>query len=51
VPIPSLTSAEAMAAARRLLDHGRQVYAAARRVETRELVAALGVVRDRDGSR
>jgi transcriptional regulator with XRE-family HTH domain len=59
VPIPSLTSAEAfdsgvmlgMAAAWRLLDHGRQVYAAARRVETRELVAALGVVRDRDGSR
>jgi transcriptional regulator with XRE-family HTH domain len=54
VPIPSLTSAEAFdsgvalgaAAARRLLDHGRQAYAAARRVESPELVAALDVIRD-----
>ena len=54
VPIPSLTSAEAFdsgmalgaVAARRLLDHGRQAYAAARRVESPELVAALDVIRD-----
>ncbi len=55
VPIPSLTSHEAFdsgvtlgaAAAIRLLDHGRQAYAAARRVETIEDVAALDVLRDR----
>lgn len=55
VPIPSLTSAEAfdsgvllgMMAARRLLDHGRQAYAAARRVETPEQVTELTVIRDR----
>ncbi|HUY45501.1 MAG TPA: helix-turn-helix transcriptional regulator [Streptosporangiaceae bacterium] len=48
VPIPSLTSHEAFdsgvifgpAVAARLLDHGRQAYAAARRVET------LGEIRD-----
>ena len=42
VPIPSLTSHEAFdsgvvfgpAAAARLVDHGRQAYAAARRIET-----------------
>lgn len=59
VPIPSLTSAEAFdsgvmlgpAAAMRLLDHGRQVYAAARRVETPGQVAALDVIRDRGSSR
>lgn len=59
VPIPSLTSAEAFdsgmalgaMAARRLLDHGRQAYAASRRVESPDLVAALEVVRDRGGSR
>lgn len=57
VPIPSLTSAEDFdsgvllgpVAARRLLDHGRQAYAAARRVETPALVAELGVVKDRGG--
>lgn len=59
VPIPSLTSAEAFdsgvllgpVAARRLLDHGRQAYAAARRVERRELVSGLGVVKDRGEAR
>ena len=59
VPIPSLTSAEAFdsgmalgaAAARRLLDHGRQAYAASRREESRDLVAALDVIRDRDAAR
>lgn len=59
VPIPSLTSAEAFdsgvslgaVAARRLLDHGRQAYAAARRVESPELVAALDVIRDLGASR
>jgi len=53
VPIPSLTSAEAFdsgvalgaVAARRLLDHGRQAYAASRRVESAEPIAALEVVR------
>ncbi|WP_211267256.1 helix-turn-helix transcriptional regulator [Nonomuraea candida] len=51
VPIPSLTSHEAFDSgvvlgsepATRLLDHGRQVYAAARRVETAEELSALGV--------
>lgn len=55
VPIPSLTSHEAFdsgvllgtAAAARLLDHGRQAYAAARRVETVENVTALDVLRER----
>ena len=55
VPIPSLTSHEAFdsgvvlgeAAAARLLDHGRQAYAAARRVETVEDVTALDVLRER----
>jgi transcriptional regulator with XRE-family HTH domain len=59
VPIPSLTSAEDFdsgvllgpAAARRLLDHGRQAYAAARRVETPALVTELGVVKDRGEAR
>ncbi len=59
VPIPSLTSAEAFdsgmalggTAAWRLLDHGRQAYAASRRVESRELLAALDVIRDRSGGR
>jgi hypothetical protein len=55
VPIPSLTSHEAFdsgvvlgaAAAARLLDHGRQAYAAARRVEAVEDVTALEVLRER----
>jgi hypothetical protein len=55
VPIPSLTSHEAFdcgialgaVAAVRLLDHGRQAYAAARKIETLESVAALDVVRER----
>lgn len=55
VPIPSLTSAEAFdsgvmlgpAAARRLLDHGRQAYAGARRVETPQQVGELDVIRHR----
>jgi transcriptional regulator with XRE-family HTH domain len=55
VPIPSLTSAEAFdsgialgqVTAMRLLDHGRQVYAGARRVETPEQVGELEVLRDR----
>ncbi len=58
VPIPSLTSAEAFdsgvalgtAAARRLLDHGRQAYAAARRVESPQQVAELAVIRDQGAS-
>ena len=49
VPIPSLTSHEAFdsavvlgaAAAARLLDHGRQAYAAARRIETAEEIRDL----------
>ena len=49
VPIPSLTSADAFdsgvllgaGAARRLIDHARQCYAAARRVETPAAVQAL----------
>jgi hypothetical protein len=59
VPIPSLTSAEAFdpgmalgpLAARRLLDHGRQAYAASRRVESPDLVAALEVIRERSAAR
>jgi hypothetical protein len=55
VPIPSLTSHEAFdsgivlgaAAATRLLDHGRQAYAAARRIETAEDVTTLEVLRER----
>jgi transcriptional regulator with XRE-family HTH domain len=55
VPIPSLTSHEAFdcgvalgsAAAARLLDHGRQAYAAARRIETTAGVSALDVLRER----
>jgi hypothetical protein len=55
VPIPSLTSHESFdtgvalgpAAAARLLDHGRQAYAAARRVESVEDITALQVLRGR----
>lgn len=55
VPIPSLTSHESFdsgvmlgpAAAARLLDHGRQAYAAARRVESAEDITALQVLRER----
>jgi hypothetical protein len=55
VPIPSLTSHEAFdcgvvlgpVAAARLLDHGRQAYAAARQVETVEQVSVLDVLRER----
>jgi len=55
VPVPSLTSHEAFDSgvvlgpvpAARLLDHGRQAYAAARRVETIEDVTALEVLRER----
>ncbi|MCM3884614.1 helix-turn-helix transcriptional regulator [Frankia sp. R82] len=58
VPIPSLTSHEAFdsgvllgrAAAARLLDHGRQAYAAARRVESAGEVTALDVLRERRAS-
>lgn len=54
VPIPSLTSHESFdcgialgaAAALRLLDHGRQAYAAARKVETLEDIARLDVLRE-----
>jgi len=54
IPIPSLTSHEAFDcgivlgadAALRLLDHGRQAYAAARKVETLEDVATLDVLRE-----
>ncbi|WP_329431075.1 hypothetical protein OG339_48800 (plasmid) [Streptosporangium sp. NBC_01495] len=53
IPIPSLTSHEAFdsgivvgpAPASRLLDHGRQAYAAARRIETVQQVRDLDVVR------
>lgn len=59
VPIPSLTSAEAFdsgvalgaVAARRLIDHGRQAYAASRRVESAELIAALEIARERGAGR
>ncbi|MFI0793044.1 helix-turn-helix transcriptional regulator [Micromonospora rubida] len=55
VPIPSLTSHEAFDSgvllgagpASRLLDHGRQAYAAARRIETLDDVEALDVLRER----
>ncbi|MEV7008702.1 helix-turn-helix transcriptional regulator [Streptosporangium sp. NPDC051022] len=54
VPIPSLTSHEAFdsglllgaAAAVRLLDHGRQTYAAARRIETARQISELEVLRE-----
>lgn len=54
VPIPSLTSHEAFdsgvvlgaAPATRLLDHGRQAYAASHRVETIEQVERLQVLRE-----
>jgi hypothetical protein len=57
VPIPSLTSHEAFdsgvvfgpAVAARLVDHGRQVYAAARRIETLAEVRGLRVVKDDEG--
>jgi transcriptional regulator with XRE-family HTH domain len=56
VPIPSLTSHEAFdsgvalgAAAVRLLDHGRQAYAASRRVETAGDITALEVLRNGAG--
>ncbi len=56
VPIPSLTSAEAFdsgillgpKAAERLIDHARQCYAAAKRVETVQAIRALPVVRAPD---
>jgi len=59
VPIPSLTSHEAFdsgvvfgpAVAARLVDHGRQAYAAARRIETRDEVRGLQVVKDREARR
>lgn len=55
IPIPSLTSFEAFdsgivlgpAAAARLLDHGRQAYASARKIETAEQADRLDVVRER----
>jgi transcriptional regulator with XRE-family HTH domain len=58
VPIPSLTSHEAFdsgiglgaSQAARLLDHGRQAYASARRVETIEAATALEVLRERSAS-
>lgn len=54
IPIPSLTSHEAFDcgivlgadAAQRLLDHGRQAYAAARKVETPQEVVGLEVLRE-----
>ncbi|WP_211291713.1 hypothetical protein [Micromonospora wenchangensis] len=57
VPIPSLTSHEAFDSevlfgagpASRLLDHGRQAYAAARRIKTVVGVQALDVLRERRG--
>jgi len=57
VPIPSLTSHEAFdsgvvfgpAVAARLVDHGRQAYAAARRVETLADVRGLKVAGDAEG--
>jgi len=57
VPIPSLTSHEAFdsgvvfgpAVAARLVDHGRQAYAAARRVETLAEVRGLKVAGDAEG--
>ena len=53
VPIPSLTSAEAFdsgvlfeaAVAERLIDHARQVYAGARRVESDQALRDLPTVR------
>ncbi|MFD8559658.1 XRE family transcriptional regulator [Streptosporangium canum] len=59
VPIPSLTSHEAFdsgvllgaAAAARLLDHGRQAYAAAQRIENSTRVEQLRVQRKRGADR
>jgi len=56
VPIPSLTSHEAFDSgvllgagpASRLLDHGRQAYAAARRIESVAAIEALEVLRERE---
>jgi hypothetical protein len=56
VPIPSLNSHEAFdcgvalgsAEAARLVDHGRQAYAAARRIETTGDVSSLDVLREQD---
>jgi hypothetical protein len=53
VPIPSLTSSEAFdsgvlleaGVAERLIDHARQVYAGARRVETEQALQDLPTVR------
>lgn len=53
VPIPSLTSSEAFdsgvlleaGAAERLIDHARQCYAGARRVETDQALRELSTVR------
>lgn len=58
VPIPSLTSHEAFdsgvifgpAAAARLVDHGRQAYAAARRIETLAEIRKLRTVQGGTGS-
>jgi hypothetical protein len=55
VPIPSLPSHDAfdsgvvlgVVPTARLLDHGRQAYAGARRMETIEDVTALEVLRER----
>ena len=55
VPIPSLTSHEGFdsgvvldaSVAARLLDHGRQAYAAAAKVETVEQAHGLDIVRSR----
>lgn len=57
VPIPSLTSHEAFdsgvvfgsAVAARLIDHSRQAYAAARRIETLAEVRSLRVIKDAEG--
>jgi hypothetical protein len=57
VPIPSLTSQEAFdsgvvfgpALAARLIDHGRQAYASARRIETIAAVRGLRVIKDTEG--
>lgn len=57
VPIPSLASHEAFdsgvvfgpAVAARLVDHGRQVYAAARKIETPGQVRDLRVIKDTEG--
>jgi hypothetical protein len=56
IPIPSLTSHDAYdcgivlgaESALRLMDHGRQAYAASRKVETPQEIAGLGVLRERN---